>query len=47
MRKDEDGNLIITKETQEITKEVLATLGFVFVTTRVIYMILTPTRTHA
>ncbi len=47
MRKDEDGNLIITKETQEITKEALATLGFVFVTTRVIYMILTPTRIHA
>ena len=47
MHKDEDGNLIITKETQEITKEVLATLGFVFVTTRVIYMILAPMRTHA
>ena len=47
MHKDDKGNLIITKETQEIAKEILATLGFVYVSTRVIYMILTPMRTHA
>ena len=42
MHKDEDGNLIISKETQEIAKEVLATVGFVFVTTRILYIILAP-----
>ena len=44
MLKDEDGNLIITKETQEIAKEILATLGFVYVSARVVYFILSPGR---
>ncbi len=42
MHKDEDGNLIISEETQEIAKEVLASIGFVFLATRIIYMILAP-----
>ena len=40
MNRNEDGDLIISKETQEIAKEILATLGFVYVTTRILYFIL-------
>jgi hypothetical protein len=42
MNRNEDGDLIISKETQEIAKEILATLGFVYVTTRILYFILAP-----
>lgn len=42
MYKNEDGDLIIKKETQEIAKEILASLGLVYVTTRVVYFLLTP-----
>ena len=44
MFKNENGDLVIKKETQEIAKEILATLGFVYVSTRVIYFILSPGR---
>ena len=46
MHRNEEGDLIITKETQEIAKEVLATMGFVYVTTRILYFILAPGRAH-
>ena len=46
MHKDEDGNLIITKETQEIAREVLVSVGLVFVVTRVIHYLLSPGFNH-
>ena len=42
MHRTEAGDLIISKETQEIAKEILATLGMVYVTTRVLYFVLAP-----
>ena len=42
MHRNEDGDLIITRETQVIAKEVLASVGVVFVVTRVIHYLLTP-----
>ena len=46
MHKDEDGNLIISKETQEIAREVLVSVGLVFVVTRVIHYLLSPGNTN-
>ncbi|NQU67080.1 MAG: hypothetical protein HQ510_03970 [Candidatus Marinimicrobia bacterium] len=43
MKRNENGDLIITKETQEIAKEVLVSVGLVFVVTRVIHYLLMPT----
>ena len=44
MHKDEDGNLVVSRETLEISKDILSAVGLVFVTTRVIYFILSPGR---
>jgi len=42
MHRNENGDLIITKETLEIAKEVLVSVGLVFVVTRVIHYLLMP-----
>ena len=46
MHRNEEGDLIISKETQEIAKEILATMGFVYFTTQILYFILTPVGTN-
>jgi hypothetical protein len=46
MHRNDEGDLIISKETQKIAKEILASLGFVYFTTRILYFILTPGGTN-
>ncbi len=42
MKRNENGDLIITKETQEIAKEVLVSVGLICVVSRVIHYLLMP-----
>ncbi len=42
MKRNENGDLIITKEDQDLAKEVLVSVGLVFVVTRVIHYLLMP-----
>ncbi len=42
MKRNENGDLIITKEDQDLAKEVLVCVGLVFVVTRVIHYLLMP-----
>ena len=46
MKRNENGDLIITKETQDLAKEVLVSVGLVFVVTRVIHYLLMPGCNH-
>ena len=42
MHRNDEGDLIISKETQKIAKEILASLGLVYFTTRIFYFMLAP-----
>ncbi len=46
MKRNENGDLIITKEDQDLAKEVLVSVGLVFVVTRVIHYLLMPGCNH-